>query len=60
MSSAMQVKLLRVIQEREVLRLGGTSPVKADARYIAATNRNMQEVTKDVLFARTCFSVSML
>jgi len=55
MSSAMQVKLLRVIQEREVLRLGGTSPVKADARYIAATNRNMQEVTKDGSFRQDLF-----
>ncbi len=55
MSSAMQVKLLRVIQEREVLRLGGTSPVKADARYIAATNRDMQEVTKDGTFRQDLF-----
>jgi DNA-binding NtrC family response regulator len=55
MSSAMQVKLLRVIQEREVLRLGGTSPVKADARYIAATNRDMQEVTRDGTFRQDLF-----
>jgi DNA-binding NtrC family response regulator len=55
MSSAMQVKLLRVIQEREVLRLGGTSPVKADARYIAATNRDMREVTKDGSFRQDLF-----
>lgn len=55
MSSAMQVKLLRVIQEREVLRLGGTSPVKADARYIAATNRDMREVTKDGTFRQDLF-----
>jgi DNA-binding NtrC family response regulator len=55
MSSAMQVKLLRVIQERDVLRLGGTSPVKADARYIAATNRDMQEVTKDGSFRHDLF-----
>ncbi|HUX63794.1 sigma-54 dependent transcriptional regulator [Sulfuricella sp.] len=55
MSSAMQVKLLRVIQEREVLRLGGTSPVKTDARYIAATNRDMREVTKDGSFRQDLF-----
>jgi len=55
MSSAMQVKLLRVIQEREVLRLGGTSAVKADARYIAATNRDMQAVTKDGSFRQDLF-----
>ncbi|MEN6587101.1 MAG: sigma-54 dependent transcriptional regulator [Sulfuricella sp.] len=47
MSPAMQVKLLRVIQEREVLRLGGTAPVKTDARYIAATNRDIEAVIKD-------------
>jgi DNA-binding NtrC family response regulator len=55
MSPAMQVKLLRVIQEREVLRLGGTSAVKTDARYIAATNRNMQDVTKDGSFRQDLF-----
>jgi DNA-binding NtrC family response regulator len=47
MSPAMQVKLLRVIQEHEVLRLGGTVPVKTDARYIAATNRDVAAFTKD-------------
>ena len=39
----MQVKLLRVIQEQEVLRLGATKPIKIDVRFIAATNRNIQE-----------------
>ena len=55
MSSAMQVKLLRVIQEHEVMRLGGTSALKTNARYIAATNRNMQEVTKDGTFRQDLF-----
>ncbi|MFA7239736.1 MAG: sigma-54 dependent transcriptional regulator [Sulfuricellaceae bacterium] len=55
MSPAMQVKLLRVIQEREMLRLGGTQAVKADARYIAASNRNMPEVTKDGTFRQDLY-----
>ncbi len=43
MSTVMQVKLLRVIQEGELYRLGGNNPVKVDVRYLAATNRDLPE-----------------
>lgn len=50
MSPAMQVKLLRVIQEKEVLPLSATTPVKVDVRFIAATNRDIQEAVKTGTF----------
>ncbi|WP_459891700.1 sigma-54-dependent transcriptional regulator [Desulfothermus okinawensis] len=41
MPMMMQVKLLRAIQEKEILRVGGTDPVKVDVRFIAATHRDL-------------------
>ncbi|MDH4231653.1 MAG: sigma-54 dependent transcriptional regulator [Nitrospirota bacterium] len=46
MPASMQVKLLRVIQEKEMLRLGATEPLKVDVRFIAATNRDIQSAIK--------------
>ena len=43
LSPQIQVKLLRVIQEREIERIGGSSVIKVDVRVIAATNRNLEE-----------------
>ncbi len=45
-----QVKLLRVLQEREFERLGGTKTIPCNVRVIAATNRNLEEAIKDGSF----------
>lgn len=46
----MQVKLLRALQEQEIMRVGGTKPIKIDIRIIAATNRNLDEMVKNEQF----------
>jgi len=45
-----QAKLLRVLEEREVMRVGGTSPVKVDLRVITATNRDLRRMVLDGQF----------
>src|SRR5690606_24462585 len=50
MSPAVQVKLLRAIQEGEFVRVGGTQPVKVDVRIVAATNRDLQQEVREGRF----------
>ena len=46
MDIKLQAKLLRAIQEREIVRIGSNSPVKVDTRILATSNRNMEETVK--------------
>ncbi|MEK6582373.1 MAG: sigma-54 dependent transcriptional regulator [Nitrospirota bacterium] len=55
MPSSMQVKLLRVIQEKEVLRVGATEPVTVDVRFIAATNRDIHDAIKSGNFRQDLY-----
>lgn len=50
-----QVKLLRVLQEKEVTRIGNNKPIKIDARIIVATNRNLSQMVKEGTFREDLF-----
>ena len=65
MPLATQAKLLRVLQEKEFERVGGTKPIRVDIRFIAATNKNLPEMIKkgtfreDLYFRLNVFSISL-
>jgi Nif-specific regulatory protein len=54
-SPSTQVKLLRVLQEREIERLGGTSSIRINVRLIAATHRPLEELMEDGRFRADLF-----
>jgi len=63
LSSSLQIKLLRVLQEREFERVGGTQTIKVDLRLLAATNKNLEEAIargefrEDLYYRLNVFSI---
>ena len=55
LSPALQVKLLRVMQDQEVRRVGGTTSLKVDVRIIVATNRDLEQFVKEGKFRDDLF-----
>ncbi len=54
-SPAIQAKLLRVLQEHEIKRVGGTETTKIDVRIVAATNKNLEELVAEKKFREDLF-----
>jgi DNA-binding NtrC family response regulator len=55
MPAAMQAKLLRVLENGEVVRLGSNDPIRVDVRLISATNRNLEQMVADKQFREDLF-----
>ena len=55
LTSATQAKILRLIQEQQFERVGGTQPVQADVRVIAATNKNLPQMVADGSFRQDLY-----
>jgi DNA-binding NtrC family response regulator len=55
MPMAMQAKLLRVLQEKKIMRVGGTRQIPVDVRILAATNRDLQEEVKNRNFRQDLY-----
>jgi len=54
-SSSLQAKLLRVLENKEIIRLGDTAVKKIDVRIVAATNKNLEQLVKDGEFREDLF-----
>jgi transcriptional regulator with GAF, ATPase, and Fis domain len=55
LSPILQAKLLRVLQEREFVRVGGTRPIKIDVRFLAATNKDLLKAVREERFRADLF-----